>query len=128
MNMQAVFGLPAALLAASLFAGPAAAADETLRLLGRTDVPSFEGDFDHFAADVKGNRLFLAGEEKGTLEVFDLKSAKHLKTVRGFEEPHAIHFIPDTNRLIVTDSRHGMSKVLDVRTYDIVGTIKLTPR
>ncbi len=127
MNMQAVFGLPAALLAASLFAGPAAAADETLRLLGRTDVPSFEGDFDHFAADVKGNRLFLAGEEKGTLEVFDLKSAKHLKTVRGFEEPHAIHFMPDTNRLIVTDSGDGMSKVVDGKTYEIVGTIKLAP-
>src|SRR5258708_15279175 len=127
MNMQAVCGLPAALLAASLFAGPAAAADETLRLLGRTDVPDFEGDFDHFAADVKGNRLFLAGEEKGTLEVFDLKTAKHLKTVQGFEEPHAIHFMPDANRLIVTNSGDGMSKVLDGRTYEIVGTITLTP-
>ena len=79
----------AAALAAALCAGAAPAA-EPLRLLGRTDVPNFEGDFDHFAADVKGNRLFLAGEEKGTLEIFDLKSAKHLKTVTGLEEPHAI--------------------------------------
>ena len=128
MNMRLVVTLPAALLlAATLCTGPAAAADETLRLLGRTDVPGFEGDFDHFAADVKGNRLFLAGEEKGTLEVFDLKTAKHLKTVKGFEEPHAIHFMPDTNRLIVTNSGDGLSKVMDGRTYEIVGTIKLTP-
>jgi DNA-binding beta-propeller fold protein YncE len=103
------------------------AADAPLRLLGRADVPGFEGDFDHFAADVRGNRLFLAGEEKGTLEVFELASGKHLKTVQGFEEPHAIHFMPETNRLIVTNSGDGMTKVVDGATYAIVGTIKLTP-
>ncbi len=51
-----------AFAAASLAVTFAIAAEEPLRLLGRTDVPGFEGDFDHFAADVKGNRLFLAGE------------------------------------------------------------------
>ncbi len=90
-------------------------------------MPKFEGDFDHFAADVKGNRLFLAGEEKGTLEVFDLKSGKHLKTVEGLEEPHAIFFMPDHNRIIVTNSGDGMTKVLDAGTYAVVDTIKLTP-
>ncbi len=114
----------AALLGAGLASG-AAAADEPLRLLGRTEVPNFEGDFDHFAADVKGNRLFLAGEEKGTLEVFDLASGRHLRTVNGFDEPHAIHFMPEANRLIVTDSGKGMTKILDATTYRTVGTIKL---
>src|SRR5438034_944321 len=82
---------------------------------------------DHFAADVKGNRLCLAGEEKGTLEVFDLKSGKHLKTVKGLEEPHAIHFMPDHNRLIVSDSGDGLTKVLDAKTFAVVDTLKLTP-
>ena len=115
----------AALLGAGL-ASTAVAADP-LRLLGRTDVPHFEGDFDHFAADVKGNRLFLAGEEKGTLEVFDLKTGKHLKTVKGFDEPHAIHFMPEKNRLIVTDSGGSMTKILDAKTYGVVGKITLVP-
>lgn len=103
------------------------AVEPPLKLVGRTDVPGFEGDFDHFAADVKGNRLFLAGEDKGTLEVFDLKSGKHLRTVKGLEEPHAILFLPDKNRLIVTNSGEGMTKVLDARTLQVVDTIKLTP-
>ena len=103
------------------------AAGEPLRLLGRTYVPGFEGDFDHFAADIKGNRLFLAGEDKGTLEVFDLKSGKHLKTVTGLDSPHAIHYLADRNRIIVTDSGDGMSKVLDGKTYAVVGTMKLVP-
>ena len=64
----------AGVAAATLLPAPASVAAEPLRLLGRTDVPGFEGDFDHFAADVKGNRLFLAGEEKGTLE--DRKSTR----------------------------------------------------
>jgi YVTN family beta-propeller protein len=121
--------LLAALLlsSAALLPTLAAAADAPLRLVGRTDVPGFEGDFDHFAADVKGNRLFLAGEEKGTLEVFDLKTGKHVRTVEGLEEPHAILYMPDQNRLIVTNSGDGMTKVLDAKTLAVTGTIKLTP-
>jgi DNA-binding beta-propeller fold protein YncE len=114
-------------LAAILAPALAAAAEQPLRLIGRTDVPGFEGDFDHFAADVRGNRLFLAGEDKGTLEVFDLKSGKHLRTVEGLEEPHAILFLPESNRLIVTNSGEGMTKVLDAKTFQVVDTIKLTP-
>ena len=124
MNSKIVSTFCAAIL---LYGSLAVGAGEPLRLLGRTDVPNFEGDFDHFAADVKGNRLFLAGEEKGTLEVFDLKTGKHLKTVEGLEEPHAIHFMPEKNRLIVTNSGDGMTKIIDAGTYKIVGTIKLTP-
>src|SRR5258707_5793470 len=117
----------AAFLAAAFSSSVAIAAGEPLRLLARPYVPGFEGDFDHFAADTKGNRLFLAGEEKGTLEIFDLKSGKHLKTVGGLEEPHAIHFMPEQNRILVTDSGDGLSKVLDAKTYKVVDTLKLTP-
>lgn len=117
----------AAALAALLVAGSAVASDPPLKLIGRTDVPNFEGDFDHFAADVKGNRLFLAGEEKGTLEVFDLASGAHVKTVEGLEEPHAILFMPEKNRLIVTNSGDGLTKVLDAKTFAVVDALKLTP-
>lgn len=109
-----------------LFPSDAAAA-EALRLLGRTDLPSYDGDFDHFAADVKGNRLFLAGEDGGSLEVFNLRTGAHLKTVPGMEQPHAIHYEPKTNRLIVSNSGNGLSKVLDGKTYAVVDTIRLAP-
>jgi DNA-binding beta-propeller fold protein YncE len=123
---------PLALLAALALCAPAlfpsaAAAAETLRLLGRTALTSYDGDFDHFGADVKGNRLFLAGEDGGTLEVFDLRTGAHLKTVPGLETPHAIHYVAEKNRLIVSNSGNGMSKVLDGSTYAVIDTIKLTP-
>ena len=125
MNVKLI---ASAFVAATLLVNAAVAADTPpLRLLSRTDVPGFEGDFDHFGVDLRGNRLFLAGEEQGTLEVFDLKSGKHIKTVKGLEEPHAVHYIPESNRLIVSNSGDGLSKVLDGKSYAVLNSIKLTP-
>ena len=98
-----------------------------LTLLSQADLPGYSGDFDHFAYDVKGNRLFLAAEDHGTLEVFDLRSGKHLQTIAGFDTPHSIFYVPSKNHLLVTDSGDSMTKVLDATTYKVVGTIKLVP-
>jgi DNA-binding beta-propeller fold protein YncE len=120
--------LCAALAGATAAAEPVASANATavLHLGGRTELPTYSGDFDHFAADLKGNRLFLAGEDQGTLEVFDLRSGAHLKTVKGFEQPHGILYLPDVNRLIVTDSGTGMTKLVDATSYRVIGSIPLT--
>ncbi len=127
MNMK-ILALGAALvLGAPALTPTHAAAAETLRLLGRTELVGYDGDFDHFGADVKGNRLFLAGEDGGTLEVFNLRSGAHLKTVKGMETPHAIHYEPQRNRLIVSNSGSGLSKVLDGKNYAVLDTIKLAP-
>jgi DNA-binding beta-propeller fold protein YncE len=110
-----------------LFEPGPGAASPVLQALGRTELPGYGGDFDHFGVDLAGNRLFLAAEDHGTLEVFDLKSGAHEKTVSGVETPHSIFFIPDMNRLLVTDSGAGMTKVLDATTYQVTGSIKLVP-
>jgi DNA-binding beta-propeller fold protein YncE len=104
-----------------------ATAGASLRLHSRTELPGYTGDFDHFAVDVKGNRLFLAAEDHGTLEVFDLASGEHLKTIEGVEVPHGILYLEDKNLLIVTDSGAGFSKVFDATTYKVIDTIKLAP-
>ena len=93
---------------------------------GRTDLPGYSGDFDHFAVDLPGNRLFLAAEDHATLEVFDLKSGQHLKTVTGFENPHSLFPIPQSHRLLVTDGSESV-KLLDDQTLAPAGSIKLHP-
>jgi DNA-binding beta-propeller fold protein YncE len=98
---------------------------QSMRLHSHTDLPGYTGDFDHFAVDTKGNRLFLAAEDHGTLEVFDLASGRRLKTIEGVEVPHGILYLAKKNRLIVTDSGAGFSKVLDASTYKVIDTIKL---
>jgi hypothetical protein len=49
-------------------------AAEPLTLIQTVPLPALrEGDFDHFALDLTGHRLFLTAE-KGAVEVFDLRT------------------------------------------------------
>src|ERR1700757_3402949 len=111
-----------------LWAACAAASDSApLRLVNSVDLPKYSGDFDHFAADISGNRLFLAAEDHGTLEVFDLKSPNWLKTVKGFDTPHSSLYLPATQKLFVTDGGDSMSKVLSSSDLQVVKKVALVP-
>ncbi len=129
MQTKTLLPLLAALLVAGSSVAQAADAASVapLRLVGRTELPAYTGDFDHFGVDVPGHRLFLAGEDGGSLEVFDLRNGKHLRSVKGFDAPHAIVYLPKANRLVVTDSGDGLSKTLDATTYKVTGKLALTP-
>src|SRR5437660_11176925 len=104
----------------------AAASDSVpLKLVNSVDLPKYSGDFDHFAADVSGNRLFLAAEDHGTVEVFDLATIKWLKTIKGFGVPHSILYLPASQKLFVTDGGDGMSKVLSAPDLKILQKVEL---
>ena len=82
-----------------------ARATEALRLVGRTEMPGYVGDFDHFEYDLPSRRLWLAAEDHGTLDLFDLKTGALRKSFRGLVgTPHGIFYLPQKKRLIVTDS------------------------
>src|SRR6202171_834380 len=103
-----------------------------LKLIIRTPMPGYEGDFDHFGVDLKGNRLFLAAEEHKTVEVFDLRTGKRIHSITGFGHPLMMAFLPDSKNLIVTDGgddkdNFGMVKLVSGKDYKILGTIKLPP-
>jgi hypothetical protein len=72
-------------------------------------LPGITGDFDHFAVHVKGNGLFLTAEEHKTVEVFDLKTTKHLKSIGGLDTPHSALFLPQSNKVYVVDG--GLAKL-----------------
>ena len=98
-----------------------------LALKGSVDLPGYTGDFDHFAVDQDRGRLLLAAEDHGTLEVFDLNTGKHLRTIKGFETPHSILVRSGAATILVSDSGKGMSKLLDASTYEVKGVVALTP-
>jgi DNA-binding beta-propeller fold protein YncE len=96
-----------------------------LKLVATTPLPGFSGDFDHFALDVNGKRLFLAAEDHKTVEVFDLHG-KRIHSITGFGQPHAMVFLPDQNKLIVTDGDDfGMVELVSGENYQILDKIKL---
>lgn len=101
--------LTAAAAAAALLAAPfAAQAADALKLAGETAIPGYEGDFDHFDVDVKGDRLFLAGEEGKTLEVFRLSTGKRIMELKGLQTPHSLLWLPKRNELLVVDGEKGL--------------------
>lgn len=96
-----------------------------LKLVQTVPLPGYTGDFDHFAVDNARGLLLLAAEDHATLEVFDLTTLKHLRTVKGFGAPHSILVRPGTSTIFVTDSGPDMSKLMDASTYATKGKVTL---
>ncbi len=133
------FPFAAALLSCTVLAGlagcgqpksaaPAAVAPAApaLTLAGSVDIPGYKGDFDHFAIDPAGDRLFLAGEEGKTLEVFKLSSGERTKTLTDqVEVPHSLYYMPASDELLVIDGGPGGPRVLDGKTYAIKRKYKM---
>lgn len=98
-----------------------------LEAAGRIELLGYATDLNHFDVDSKGNRVFAATEDSNKLEVFDLKSGKHLKTIEGLSAPHGLLYLPDANKLIVTQTgADGGTKVIDGATYQVVGSFAHT--
>lgn len=97
-----------------------------LKLIATTPMPGFTGDFDHFGIDLNGNRLFLASEEQKSVEVFDLRTGKWIHTIKGFGQPLTMAYLPESNRLIVTDGGDANAvRLVDCAEYKIIDTLKL---
>jgi DNA-binding beta-propeller fold protein YncE len=126
MRIKTVFGICGLLLFG--FAVSIIAQEKSpMKLVATTPLPGFTGDFDHFGLDLKGKRLFLTAEDHKTVEVFDL-DGKRITSITGFGQPHAILYMPDVNKLIVTDGDgFGMAELVSGEDYKIVNTIKLPP-
>src|SRR6202049_5355353 len=96
-----------------------------LRLVATTPMPGFTGDFNHFGLDLKGDRLFLATEDQKTVEVFDLRMGKRIHSIEGFGHPLTMVYLPESDRLIVTNGDTDDLALVDCKEYKIINTLKL---
>src|SRR5277367_6090164 len=102
-------------------------AQSSVKLIKSVDLVGYTGDFDHFAVDYDRNRLLLAAEDHGTLEVFDLKNSDHLRTVTGFGNPHSILVRNGIATVFITDSTKLNATIRDATSYAKKQTVNLTP-
>jgi DNA-binding beta-propeller fold protein YncE len=127
-NVKKVLGVILLLIASAGVSALSTSAQvkQPLKLVATTPLPGFSGDFDHFALDLKGKRLFLTAEDHKTVDVFDLEG-KHLHSITGFGQPHAALFLPESNKVIVTDGDDDFGRVelVSGEDYKILSTIKL---
>src|SRR5258708_26418448 len=103
------------LLAQFLLLAGAAFSQEAkfVSLAARIDLPNVNGRIDHFSADLKGQRLFVSALGNHTVEVLDIQSVKHLRTLPDLAEPQGVYFDPTTNRLFVACAQAGAVKICD---------------
>jgi DNA-binding beta-propeller fold protein YncE len=115
-----------AMMIAVLGVGTRAQEAAPLKLLHTFKLPAdVKGNFDHFAIDLKTNRLFATPEGYKAVLVLDSQSGKLLHTIRGIEKPHAILYREDLNHLYVTDGEAGELKIFDSTSYALLSTVKL---
>jgi DNA-binding beta-propeller fold protein YncE len=112
-----------------VFAPGTTAQDKSpLKLIATIPLPELVGDLEFFAPDLKGDRLFLCAEDGKTVEVFNLHTGKRIHTIKGFGAPHDIVYLPDSNKIIVTDGGDdfGWVELIDAKNYQVVDKIKLS--
>jgi DNA-binding beta-propeller fold protein YncE len=100
-----------------------AAEPATLKLVKTIGLPDVKGRFDHFAMDVKGQRLFVAALGNNTVEVFDLKAGKRLRSIAGCNKPQGLLYLPKGNLLFVANGGDGRLRIYDCSSFRPLVTI-----
>ena len=119
MRLTFVF---AALIVASF---QAAAPQTPLTLVGAIDLPRVEGRIDHLAVDLAAQRLYVAALGNNTVEVLDVKSNTHVKSLPGFREPQGIAVVPDGKLVAVANGQGEGVQFLDAADFHSVRAVRL---
>jgi len=94
---------------------------QTIPLAGLKD-----GDFDHFALDSAGQRLFLAAEDNSTIVVIDLRTNKVIAKISGAKAPHSMGYNSELKKLyVVDDGGPNQVEIFDGTSFKLLGTIPM---
>jgi len=100
---------------------------EPLKLVATIPLPGLkDGDFDHFALDIDGHRLFLTDEENDKVDVLDIASNTRTYTIEGAKAPHAILYRRDLKKLFIVEGDASAVRVYDSDTYKPVSEVKVS--
>lgn len=127
--MRTSLALKTARLAAALccvgVAEIAAQSAAPLRLKQTIALPGVEGRIDHLAFDVAGERLFVCALGNNTVEVLDLRQRGRIHSITGLGSPQGIVYIPELNRLFVTNDKGGICKIYQAQSFQQIAELNL---
>lgn len=112
-------------LCAALAVSAGAQQPPRLRLAAVVPMPGLRGRLDHMDADTAGHRLFLSALGNNTLEIFDTRTNRLIRTIRGLAAPQGVTFAPRSNRLLVASAADGFCRVFDGTTFRLLRTVRL---
>jgi DNA-binding beta-propeller fold protein YncE len=90
-------------------------------------MPDVQGRFDHMGIDVKTGRIFAANYGDDSVEVLEVQRGKRVHRIQsGFSKPQMVLYLPDSNRIVVSNEGDGSCKILDADTYSVLDTVKFS--
>lgn len=98
---------------------------EALTLARTIALENVRGRIDHLAADVNGQRLFVAALGNNTVEVIDLNAGRKSASIPGFSEPQGIVYLTSSDRLFVANGGDGTCRILDGHSFKILTSVAL---
>jgi len=119
--MRATYLFSAAVLLLQIHLFPKHVADP-LKPLTAVVLPGIEGPIQRMAADVKGQRIFLAATVKDSVEIYDPQTLKHLGSIKGLSQPQDIAFDSTNGTLLVTNGGDGSLRTYDGTTLKLINT------
>jgi len=96
-----------------------------LTLVGAIGLPNAEGRVDHLAVDEDTQRLYVAALGNNTVEVLDLKSNRHLKSLRGFREPQGIAVAADEKVVAVANGQGDGVTFIEPGDFHPLASVRL---
>ena len=88
-------------------------------------LPNVSGRIDHMALDPEGSRLFVAALGNNTLEVIDLNAGTVTDKIKGLKEPQGVAYVPDANKLLVTNGDGDALDIYDAQTLTLLNQVVL---
>jgi DNA-binding beta-propeller fold protein YncE len=102
-----------------------AMAEDALVLSGKIALPGVEGRIDHLAADIAGQRLFIAAIGNNSVEVLDLKTNQRTGSLSDLPEVQSVVFDPKTNKLFASCGGNGTVRCFDGTTLQQIKSVAL---
>jgi DNA-binding beta-propeller fold protein YncE len=98
-----------------------------LKLVATIPLPGLkDGDFDHFAPDVDGHRLFLTAEENDKVQVLDTNANQLIHTIDDVKAPHSMLFRKDLKKIFVVEGDASAVKIYDSESFKPLGEVKVS--
>jgi DNA-binding beta-propeller fold protein YncE len=94
-----------------------------LKLKQTIPLSGVEGRIDHFAFDPAGERLFVCALGNNTVEVLDLLKGQRIHSITGLGAPQGIAYIPELDRIFVSNDKGGICKIYDGKSFQVVGEL-----
>jgi DNA-binding beta-propeller fold protein YncE len=74
----------------------------------------------------KSNRVLAAVHGNDSVEVLDVARGRRIQSIHaGFIKPQMAAYIPESNRIVVSNEGDGTCKIFDATTYKLVDTVKI---